>query len=167
MVIILMGVSGSGKTTIGHLLAATLGWRFYDGDDFHPPANVARMRQGIPLTDDDRWPWLQALRTLIETCIAQGTSAVLACSALKQAYRACLIVNEATVKLVYIRGSYELLQARLAQRQGHFMPPGLLASQFAALEEPDRAVVVDAAHPPEVIVASIRQQLGLEETAPA
>ena len=161
MIIILMGVSGSGKTTIGQQLAEGLGWLFYDGDQFHPQANIAKMQQGIPLTDEDRWPWLQALRTQIATWLHQGMSAVLACSALKQAYRDYLLIDEAEVKLVYLKGDYDLIRARLAQRHGHFMPPALLASQFAALEEPERAVVVDIAPPPETIVALIRQQLGV------
>jgi len=159
MIILLMGVSGSGKTTIGQRLAQELGWPFYDGDQFHPPANVARMQQGMPLTDEDRWPWLQALRAHIETCIHQGVSAVLACSALKQAYREYLVINETEVKVVYLKGNYDLIHERLAQRRGHFMPPGLLASQFVALEEPERGVVVDIVHPPETIVALIREQL--------
>jgi gluconokinase len=159
MIIILMGVSGSGKTTIGARLAQALGWPFYDGDQFHPPANVAKMQQGMPLTDEDRWPWLQALRTHIEACIRQGVSAVLACSALKQAYREHLVIDEVEVKLVYLKGDYALIQERLAQRRCHFMPPGLLASQFAALEEPVQGVVVDIVHPPETIVALIREQL--------
>ena len=159
MIIILMGVSGSGKTTIGERLARALGWPFYDGDQFHPPANVAKMQQGMPLTDEDRWPWLHALRAHIETWGQQGMSAVLACSALKQAYREHLMVDEAEVKLVYLKGDYDLIHERLAQRRGHFMPPGLLASQFAALEEPELRVVVDIVHPPETIVALIRDQL--------
>jgi gluconokinase len=161
MIIMLMGVSGSGKTTIGQQLAEALGWPFYDGDQFHPQANIAKMQQGIPLTDADRWPWLHTLRAQIATWIHQGVSAVLACSALKQGYREYLLIDEAEVKLVYLKGDYDLIRARLAQRHGHFMPPALLASQFAALEEPERAVVVDIAHPPETIVALIRQQLGV------
>jgi gluconokinase len=161
MIIILMGVSGSGKTTIGERLAQALGWPFYEGDQFHPPANITKMQQGMPLTDEDRWPWLHVLRTQIEACIQQGVSAVLACSALKQTYREYLVIDEAEVKLVYLKGDYDLIHERLAQRRGHFMPPGLLASQFAALEEPERGVVVDIVHPPETIVALIREQLGV------
>ena len=161
MIIILMGVSGSGKTTIGARLAQTLGWPFYDGDQFHPPANVAKMQQGIPLTDADRWPWLHALRAHIETCMRQGVSAILACSALKQTYREHLVIEEAEVKLVYLKGNYDLIHERLAQRRDHFMPPGLLASQFVALEEPERGIVVDIVHPPETIVELIREQLGV------
>ena len=159
MIIILMGVSGSGKTTVGERLAQALGWPFYDGDQLHPPANVAKMQQGMPLTDEDRWPWLQALRTHIATWLQHGVSAVLACSALKQAYREYLVIDEAEVKLVYLKGDYDLIQERLVQRRGHFMPPGLLASQFATLEEPEQGVVVDIVHPPETIVALIREQL--------
>jgi carbohydrate kinase (thermoresistant glucokinase family) len=114
----------------------------------------------MPLTDEDRWPWLQALRAHIETCIHQGVSAVLACSVLKRAYRERLGIDEAEVKLVYLKGDYDLIHKRLAQRRGHFMPSGLLASQFAVLEEPERGVVVDIVHPPETIVALIREQLG-------
>ena len=161
MIIILMGVSGSGKTTIGAQLAQALGWPFYDGDQFHPPANIAKMQRGMPLTDADRWPWLHALRAHIETCIQQGGSAVLACSALKQAYREYLVIDETEVKLVYLKGDYDRIHERLAQRHGHFMPPGLLASQFAALEEPEQGVVVDIGHPPETIVTLIRAHLGV------
>ena len=161
MIIILMGVSGSGKTTIGARLAQALGWPFYDGDQFHPPANIAKMQQGIPLTDADRWPWLHALRAHIETCVHQGVSAVLACSALRQAYREHLIIADAEVKLVYLKGDYDLIRERLAQRRGHFMPPELLASQFAALEEPEQKVVVDIVHSPDTIVELIREQLGV------
>jgi gluconokinase len=159
MIVILMGVAGSGKTTVGRLLASALGWRFYEGDDFHPRPNIDKMQHGIPLTDDDRWPWLQALRQVIDACQAQGSSAVLACSALKQIYRDYLIQGCDEVKLVYLQGSYDLLCQRLAQRRGHFMPAGLLTSQFATLEEPQQGLSVDVAPPPEVLVAAIRQAL--------
>jgi gluconokinase len=161
MIIILMGVSGSGKTTIGERLAEALGWPFYDGDQFHPHANIAKMQQGIPLTDEDRWPWLQALRAQMATWIHQGVSAVLACSALKQVYRDYLLIDEAEVRLVYLKGDYDLIRERLARRHGHFMPPALLTSQFATLEEPERGVVVDIRHPPDTSVALIRQGLGV------
>jgi carbohydrate kinase (thermoresistant glucokinase family) len=159
MVIILMGVSGSGKTTVGRLLARALGWQFYEGDDFHPPANIAKMQQGRPLTDDDRWPWLAALKAVIDRCMAQGTNAVLGCSALKQSYRDYLMRDHPEVTLVYLKGSYDLLSQRLAQRQDHFMPRDLLTSQFATLEEPQQGVTVDVANPPEALVAEIRQAL--------
>lgn len=161
MIIILMGVSGSGKTVIGQRLAQALGWPFYDGDQFHPLANIAKMQQGIPLTDAARWPWLHALRAHMGTCVQHGVSAVLACSALKQAYREYLMIDEAEVRLVYLKGDYDLIHERLVQRQGHFMPPGLLASQFAALEEPEQGVVVNVVHPPETLVALIREHLGV------
>ncbi|HEY7495514.1 MAG TPA: gluconokinase [Candidatus Tectomicrobia bacterium] len=159
MIILLMGVAGSGKTTVGRLLARALGWRFYEGDDFHPPANVDKMQRGMPLTDDDRWPWLQALKEVIAACLAQGTSAVMACSALKQTYRDYLINCRDEVKPVYLKGSYDLLSQRLAQRQGHFMPRELLASQFATLEEPRQGLIVDVDNAPETLVAVIRQAL--------
>jgi gluconokinase len=154
-----MGVAGSGKTTVGCLLASALGWRFYEGDDFHPRANIDKMQHGIPLTDDDRWPWLQALRQVLEACQAQGSSAVLACSALKQTYRDYLTQGGDEVKLVYLKGSYDLLSQRLAQRRGHFMPAALLTSQFATLEEPRQGLHVDVSTPPDVLVAAIRQAL--------
>jgi gluconokinase len=159
MIIILMGVAGSGKTTVGQLLASDLGWRFYEGDDFHPQANIDKMQRGIPLTDTDRWPWLQALRHVLDGCLAQGTSAVMACSALKQTYRDYLMHGCDEIKLVYLQGSYDLLSQRLAQRQGHFMPKALLASQFATLEEPQQGLLVDVANTPEALVAVIRQAL--------
>jgi gluconokinase len=117
------------------------------------------MQRGIPLTDDDRWPWLQALRDVIDVCLAQGTSAVIACSALKQTYRDYLSCDRDEVKLVYLKGVYDLLSQRLAQRQGHFMPKDLLASQFATLEEPQQGLIVDALEAPEALVAVIRQAL--------
>jgi gluconokinase len=159
MIILLMGVAGSGKTTVGRLLANTLGWRFYEGDDFHPRVNIDKMQRGIPLTDADRWPWLQVLRNLLDACLAQGINAVMACSALKQIYRDYLMHGCDEVKLVYLQGSYDLLSQRLAQRQGHFMPKELLASQFATLEEPRQGLLVDVANTPEALVAVIRQAL--------
>jgi gluconokinase len=143
MVIVLMGVSGAGKTTVGARLAASLGWPFHDGDDLHSPESKAKMHRGEPLTDDDRAPWLARLRALIDGCVRRGESAVVACSALRQAYRAELNVDPAQVKFAYLRGSYETIAARVAQRRDHFMPPALLRSQFDTLEEPRDAVVVD------------------------
>jgi gluconokinase len=160
MVIILMGVTGSGKTTVGLALAESLGWQFVDADDFHPPANVAKMRAGIPLDDADRAPWLASLHDAIGDWLQSDTNVVLACSALKQAYREKLIVSP-EVRLVYLRGSPELISQRLAQRYGHYMDPNLLASQFATLEEPEEAIVVDVdAEVPE-IVSTIRKALRL------
>ena len=155
--IILMGVSGSGKTTVGRRLAAALGWPFYDADDFHPPANVERMRQGLALTDEDRRPWLAALARLIAEALADDQPLVLACSALKAAYRAQLTPQgaAAAVRFVYLRLPPEVAAARLKERRGHFMPASLVPSQFAALEEPAEAIVVDATQSPDEIVGQI------------
>jgi gluconokinase len=161
MVIILMGVSGSGKTTIGRLLAQDLVWPFYDGDDFHPQANINKMRRGIPLTDDDRDAWLTVLRQWIDTLIDTRRSAVLACSALKQTYRDRLQRPE--VHFVYLKGDRALIRQRLLARQGHFMPADLLASQFATLEEPQGVPVIDIAQAPETIVAVIKRTLEFEQ----
>ena len=155
MVIILMGVSGSGKTTIGRLLAQSLDWTFYDGDDFHPPANVEKMRQGVPLTDEDRDSWLAALQQLIETILHQHRSAVLACSALKQGYRQRLQCDREEVRFVYLKGDYDLIRKRLDVRQGHFMRADLLRSQFATLEEPHDVLTIDVAQLPQAIVTAI------------
>ncbi len=158
IILIIMGVAGSGKSTIGQLLADRLGCAFYDGDDFHPAANVEKMRHGQPLTDADRASWLSALADLIRTCLQRHETAVIACSALKQSYRDELHVAD-EVRFIYLRGTYDLFEARLRQRTGHYMPPSLLASQFAALEEPRDALTVDGGAPPEHIVAEIVRQL--------
>ncbi|RAI41741.1 gluconokinase [Rhodoplanes roseus] len=159
MIVVLMGVAGSGKTTIGLLLAERLGCGFSDADSFHPPANVEKMRAGIPLTDDDRWPWLHALRAAIEGWERAGVDHVVACSALKQAYRDVLAPQD-DATFVYLKGSAALIGPRLAARTGHYMNPKLLDSQFATLEEPDDAIVVDIAPTPPEIVADILCKLG-------
>lgn len=164
-IVIVMGVSGSGKTTIGELLAERLGWPFFDGDDFHPAANVRKMRGGQALTDRDRGPWLDALRSLIGELEARGESAVIACSALKAAYRERLLAGSEAARLVYLRGSYDVIDARLRGRGGHFFDPTLLASQFEALEEPAEGIAVDVSLPPARIVGEIRRRLDLEEGA--
>ena len=162
MVVIIFGVSGAGKTTIGQLLAEQLGWRFYEADDFHSQANIDKMHQGVPLTDEDRRPWLENLGELIKRCVAGGENAVLACSALKKAYRRRLRVN-ADVKLVFLRGDYELITNQLRQRRGHFMNPALLQTQFADLEEPkptERALVIELGRGPRELVQEIKRKLG-------
>ena len=155
-----MGVTGAGKTTIGVLLAQRLGWEFVDADSFHSPANVEKIRQGIALDDADRAPWLRAMRKAMEGWVAAGKSVVLACSALKQSYRNELFIAGQT-KFVYLKGSYELIAQRLRQRHGHFASETILASQFAALEEPDDAITVEIDHTEEEIVADIVRQLGV------
>ncbi len=161
LVVLIMGVSGSGKTTIGSKLAAALGWSFRDADDFHPPANIAKMSAGLPLTDEDRVPWLASIRAHIDACLARGESAVVTCSALKENYRQAVVSDSARVKLVYLHGDFALLLQRLSQRQGHFMKESMLKSQFDALEPPRNALTLDVAQPPEKIVADIRTALGL------
>ncbi|NJL45456.1 MAG: gluconokinase [Leptolyngbyaceae cyanobacterium SM2_3_12] len=160
MIIIVMGVSGVGKTTIGTLLAQQLAVPFYDGDNFHSAANIAKMRQSLPLTDDDRALWLAALGDFIQNLVNSQQSAVIACSALKAAYRQQLGRGDSHIQFVYLKGDYDLIQGRLNQRQGHFMAPTLLASQFATLEEPEDSLVVDVAAPPQVVVQTICTHLG-------
>ena len=159
MIVIVMGTTGSGKTTIGTLLAKRLGCEFVDADDFHPPANVEKMKHGIPLTDADREPWLKALHDKIVEWTAEKRNVVLACSALRESYRDELRASP-DVKFVYLKGSYELFSQRVLARKGHFAKQGLLASQFATLEEPTDAITVDATKPPEHIVSEVRRQLG-------
>lgn len=159
VIVVLLGVSGSGKTTIGRRLAERLRWPFFDGDDFHPEENLTKMARHQPLTDADREPWLDRLAELIETSIAAGRSAVIACSALRRAYRERLARGHREVTFVYLRGSFELIRDRLARRQGHFMPIDLLPSQFEALEEPLDAVTVDIRQSPEAIVEALARRL--------
>ena len=153
-----MGVSGVGKTTIGKRLARALGWTFRDADEFHPAANIAKMSAGIPLTDEDRWPWLEAIGQWLDQRRKHGGKAVVTCSALRRIYRDKLLVGRPDVKLVYLKGSKALIADRLSRRSNHFMPPALLDSQFATLEEPTRdehALVVSVALPPSRVVAEI------------
>jgi gluconokinase len=156
MIAIVMGVTGSGKTTVGRLLAEQLGWAFADADDFHPRANVEKMERGIPLNDVDRAPWLERLRVQITNWIANGRNAVLACSALKRTYRQELSVGP-EVRFVYLKGSPKLIAQRLRLRRGHFADEKILAGQFADLEEPEAGIAVDISQTPEKIVAEIRE----------
>jgi gluconokinase len=160
-VIVVMGVEGSGKTTVGVLLAQAIGWDFRDADEFHSAPAKAKMAAGVALTDADRQPWLEALRVLILDYLGRGGRLVLACSALKASYRDALRVDPDAVGFVYLRGDIELIRDRLRKRPGHFAGTNLLDSQFQTLEEPDDAVVVDIADTPERIVASIRAALRL------
>ena len=167
MVIIIFGVSGAGKTTVGELLARELGWHFYEADDFHSPANVEKMRGGIPLTDEDRWLWLERLREQIKRCVATGENAVLACSALKRAYRERLRGSD-EVRFVFLHGDYALVEKQLRHRHGHFMNPELLRSQFGDLEEPgvDEDVLrIELGRPPQDVAEEITTKLHLGTTA--
>lgn len=150
-----MGVSGSGKTTIGQMLAESLHWEFHDADSFHSPDNIEKMRRGIPLDDNDRIPWLQSLQTAIINWLQDNRNVVLACSALKASYRQFLVLDS-DIKLVYLQGTFELIQTRLQKRENHFMNRELLTSQFASLEEPDNVILVDISQSPQVIVQAIR-----------
>jgi gluconokinase len=163
VIVIVIGVSGAGKTTIGKLLAEQLGWKFYEADDFHPHANIEKMRSGHPLTDEDRWPWLDKLRDQITLSLAAKDSAVLACSALKRAYRDRLRVSD-DVRFVFLRGDYALIENQLRRRRGHFMNPVLLRSQFADLEEPgpnEEVVTIELGPTPEELVSEIKTKLEL------
>jgi carbohydrate kinase (thermoresistant glucokinase family) len=158
VILVVMGVSGAGKSTIGVLLARALGYPFQEGDDLHPPANIEKMRSGRPLTDADRAPWLARVAALIDDWRRHGEGGVVACSALKRAYRAVIIGDRPGVRLVYLEASYELIRRRVEARRGHFMPVALLRSQFDDLEPPtpeERPIVVDVEDPPEAAVATI------------
>ncbi len=162
MIVVVMGVTGSGKTTVGSLLARRLSWEFADADDFHSAANKEKIRHGVPLTDADRSPWIAALHDAIAKWVAGNRNVVLACSALKQSYRQQLWTGP-EAKFVYLKGSYELIDQRLHHRKGHFADEHILASQFATLEEPSDAVTVDIGRPPEEIVANVCRRLGLPQ----
>ena len=156
---IVMGVSGSGKTSVGRSLAEYLGWDFYDADDFHPPQNIAKMANGIPLDDTDRRPWLAALHDLIGSCLKEDRPGVLACSALKERYRQQLMDSNEGVQIIYLKGSYELIWSRMEKRNDHYMKPDMLKSQFDALEEPVTALTINISMPVEDIVQAILKQL--------
>jgi gluconokinase len=160
MIVILLGVAGSGKTTIGRLLTNELGWKFYEGDDFHSRESINKMQQGFALTNADREPWLAALANLIKELDKEKQSAVIACSALKQAYRDRLAEQSSHIQFVYLRGSYDLIRHRLEERQEHYFKADLLKSQFEILEEPGQAIMIDVAQTPGMIVEQIKQALG-------
>jgi gluconokinase len=159
MVIVLMGVAGSGKSTVGESLARRLGWQFHDADDFHPARNREKMHRGIPLDDNDRRPWLEALRASIFQSLSARENAIYACSALKHAYRQMLAADAEEVKFVYLKGSPGIIAERLANRKGHFFDPALLKTQFEDLEEPHGVLEVDILLPPEAIADSIIEAL--------
>jgi carbohydrate kinase (thermoresistant glucokinase family) len=168
VIVIIMGVCGCGKTTVGHALANRLGWPFFDADDFHPPANVAKMATGVALTDEDREPWLDRLAAEMRGVARKGSHAVLACSALKESYRQRIArgledpqaASEGTeLRIVYLKGDAKTIEPRLALRSGHFMPASLLQSQFAALEEPEHAMVIDIRQTTEAQAAQIAAAL--------
>ena len=166
MIVVVMGVSGSGKSVVGQALATALGWPFIEGDDYHPPANVAKMAAGTPLADDDRWPWYERLAAEMSSILARGGSAVLACSALKQSYRdrlARVAKKPGDVRFVHLKGDYETIAGRLARREHRYMPASLLGSQFATLEAPADAITVDARSAIADEVARIRGELRLGE----
>ena len=168
--VIVMGVSGSGKSTIGEALAKRLSWRYEDGDKFHPAGNVAKMAAGQPLTDEDRWPWLRAIADQIDRLSAAGVRSVIACSALRRVYRDILVHGRQDVRLVYLNGSQALIADRLSRRKGHFMPQGLLTSQFNTLEPPtadEHPVTVSIAAPVKTIVDDVLRQLDLKPASTA
>ena len=168
MIVVMAGVSGSGKSTVGALLAGRLGWAFADGDSFHPAANVAKMAAGIPLTDDDRWPWLSAIAAWMDERAAAGDSGVVACSALKRAYRDVLLAGRPGARLVFLNIGPEVDATRLTARHGHFFPSGLLDSQFDDLEvprPPETVLVVPADGTPEELVAAIINRLNVADAA--
>jgi gluconokinase len=167
VILLIMGVAGSGKTTIARALAERLGWAYQEGDALHPPANVAKMSAGTPLTDSDRWPWLHAIAAIIDAWRAEGRSGIITCSALKRAYRDILIGPRPDVRLVFLAGTKPLIAARMAARTGHFMPPTLLDSQLATLEPPgpdEDPIVIDIASPPEAIAADLAHRFAHHDT---
>ncbi len=159
MILVLMGVSGVGKTTVGQILSAKLGWRLFDADEFHAPASIEKMRSGIALEDADRWPWLDRMNAMLREHEGRGENVLLACSALKQVYRDRLASGTVQLRWIYLKGSFELIRARLEARKNHYMKAGLLESQFATLEQPRDALEIDIGGTPDSIAAAILERL--------
>jgi len=159
VIILLTGESGVGKTTIGKLLSRDLTWKYFEGDDLHPSSNIEKMKRGVPLTDEDRYPWLKAIRQLIDELSVKKENAVITCSALKKSYRELLLKDTKNVKLVYLYGEYQLIKNRILQRKHHFFNPRLLGSQSGTLEEPENAIKINVNKKPEEITAIIKEAL--------
>ena len=160
MIVVIMGISGSGKTTVGTLLARRLGWTYYEGDEFHSTANIEKMSRGIGLCDADRLPWLASLKRVIDDCVVRGAHAVIACSALRERYRRMLSMDVPEIRFVYLKGCFETIRERMNCREGHYMKAEMLESQLASLEEPDDAIVVDIEQSPPTITSLIESELG-------
>jgi gluconokinase len=167
MIVVLMGVSGSGKTTVGQLLAERTGWALYDADEFHSAESIEKMRNGIALQDADRWPWLDRMNAMLLEQQAKNQSVLLACSALKQSYRERLGKNCQALHWVYLKGDFDLIRQRLETRKNHYMKAGLLESQFAALEEPRDAIVINVQAEPEVIADFVLREVQVQQTRTA
>jgi gluconokinase len=159
MIVVIMGVSGSGKTTVGRLLARRLDWIYYEGDEFHPAGNIEKMSKGISLNDDDRTPWLASIKEVIDTCIKRGSDAVIACSALRKKYRWALTANASDIHFVYLKGDPATIRERMKSRDRHYMKASMLQSQLSSLEEPDDAIVIDIGNSPQDIVSYIESEL--------
>lgn len=162
MIVVVMGVSGSGKSTVGRLLAKRLGWKYYEGDEYHSAGNVAKMSKGISLTDEDRQPWLERLRRAMDACARNGSNAVFACSALRDRYRTFLAAGKVNIRFVYLKGDASIIRERMNSRSSHYMRAEMLDSQIASLEEPDNAIVADIRYSPQDIASHITRELGIE-----